>query len=541
MDAPARGAEEKTIMKRRTLLAAALAAPNLFATGLSAPSLAQAARVLRFVPYVDLPVLDPIANTAAQVRNHAFLVFDTLYGLDADYVPRPQMLAGHAVDADGLTWTLTLRDSLRFHDGTPVLARDAVASIRRWASVDGFGATLMAATSTLDVPDGRTLRFRLRRPFPLLPDALGKMSPNVCAIMPERLAVLPATRPVPEIVGSGPFRLVEAERVPGARIVYERFAGYVPAEGAPGLTSGGKRAAVDRVEWLVMPEPATAAAALQSGEVDWVEAPPPDLLPQLRRNANLVVATNDPTGVVPILRFNSLLPPFDNADIRRAVLSAVVQAEFMAAFSDDAANVRTGVGIFCPGTPMASAAGLDRTVGTATITDARRAIEAAGYKGERVVLLEPTDHPVNSVMAQVGADLFQKLGLHVDGQSMDAGTMFQRRANREDLDRGGWSCFPSAVAGIDVLNPAVSFLARGNGRDAWYGWPNDPALEALRLSWFDAPGRASQAAVAEKMQRQVLAEAPYLPLGQILQPTVYRKELQGILPGFAKFWSVRKG
>lgn len=524
-------------MRRRTLLAtaAALAAPAL-----PAPSLAQPTRVLRFVPYVDLPVLDPIANTAAQVRNHAFLVFDTLYGLDAGYVPQPQMLAGHVVEADGLAWTLTLRDGLRFHDGAPVLARDAVASIRRWAAVDGFGATLMAATAALDAPDDRTLRFRLRRPFPLLPDALGKMSPNICAIMPERLAALPATKPVPEITGSGPFRLVESERVPGARIVYERFAQYLPVEGPPGLTSGAKRAEVDRVEWLVMPEPATAAAALQSGEVDWVEAPPPDLLPQLRRDPGVVVATNDPTGVVPILRFNHLLPPFDNAAIRRAVLSAVDQREFMAAFSDDAANVRTGVGIFCPGTPMATAAGLDRTIGTATIADARRAIEAMGYKGERVVLLEPTDHPVNSVMAQVGADLFQKLGLNVDGQAMDAGTMFQRRANRQGLDRGGWSCFPSAVAGIDVLNPAVSFLARGNGRDAWYGWPSDPALEALRLSWFDASGRAAQAAVAEAMQRQVLAEAPYLPLGQMLQPTAYRRGLTGILPGFAKFWSVRK-
>ncbi|MBV8913023.1 MAG: ABC transporter substrate-binding protein, partial [Acetobacteraceae bacterium] len=132
-------------MRRRTFLAAAGA--------LAAPAIAQPARVLRFVPNVDLPVLDPVANTAAQVRNHAFLIFDTLYGLDEDYVPRPQMLAGHTVDADGLVWTLRLRDGLRFHDDSPVLARDCVASIRRWASVDGFGATLMAATDALEAAD----------------------------------------------------------------------------------------------------------------------------------------------------------------------------------------------------------------------------------------------------------------------------------------------------------------------------------------------------------------------------------------------------
>jgi peptide/nickel transport system substrate-binding protein len=511
------------------------------AVGLAAPAIAQPTRVLRFVPNVDLPVLDPVANTAAQVRNHAFLVFDTLYGLDADYAPTPQMVAGHVVDAEGLVWTLTLRNGLRFHDGAPVLARDCVASIRRWASVDGFGGTLMAETDSLDAPDDRTIRFRLKRRFPLLPDALGKMSPNICAIMPERLASLPASKPVPEIVGSGPFRLVAAERIPGSRIVYERFAEYVPAEGPPGLSSGAKRVELDRVEWLIMPEAATAADALRTGAVDWLESPPPDLLPLLKRDANLRIAVNDATGVVPILRFNMLHPPFDNLAIRRAVLSAVRQSEFLAAFSDDAANVRTEVGAFCPGTPMASAAGLREMVGSASIAEARRAIEAAGYRGERVVMLEPGDHPVNSVMAQVGADLFKKLGLNVDDQATDAATMFQRRGNREDLDHGGWSCFPSAVAGIDVLNPAVSFLARGNGRDAWYGWPTDPTLERLRLSWFEASTRTEQKEIAAKMQVQVLSQAPYLPLGQILQPTVWRSSLSGILPGFAKFWSVRKG
>ncbi len=519
-------------MRRRSFLAAGAAA-------LAMPAIAAPARILRFVPNVDLPVLDPIANTAAQVRNHAFLVFDTLYGLDTDYAPHLQMLAGHDVDADGLVWTLHLRDGLRFHDGTPVLARDCVASIRRWASVDGFGGTLMAATGALEAPDDRTIRFRLTRAFPLLPDALGKISPNICAIMPERLAKLPATKPVPEIVGSGPFRLVAGEWVSGARVVYERFADYVPAPGAPGLTSGAKRVAVDRVEWLIMPEAASAADAIKTGAVDWLESPPPDLLPLLRRDRNLVVTVNDPSGVVPILRFNNTLPPFDTLAIRRAVLSAVRQRDFMQAFSNDPANIRTGIGIFCPGAPMASSVGLDQAMGTASIADAKRAIEAAGYKGERVVMLEPTDHPVNSVMAEVGADLFKKLGLAVDELAMDAATMFQRRGNRQDLAHGGWSCFPSAVAGIDVLNPAVSFLARGNGAKSWYGWPTDPALEALRLAWFASPTRAEQKAIAEKMQVEVLQQAPYLPLGQILQPTVYRTALSNILPGFAKFWSVR--
>jgi len=519
---------------RRTLLAAA------GTTALARPSLAQPATVLRFVPNVDLPVLDPIANTAAQVRNHAFLIYDTLFGLDENFAPQPQMLAAAGSSSDGLTWTLHLRDGLRFHDDTPVLARDCVASIRRWATVDGFGMTLMAATAELDATDDRTIRFRLRTRFPLLPNALGKISPNICAIMPERLASLPASRPVPDIIGSGPFRFLPGERVPGSRIVYERFAAYQPAPGRPGLTSGAKQVHVDRVEWIIMPEPASAAAALRTTEVDWLEAPSPDLLPLLRRDRRLIVGVNDRTGVVPVLRFNTLLPPFDNIDIRRAVLSAVRQKDFMQAFSSEPENYRTGVGIFCPETPMATEIGVAETLGVATIDAAKRAIVAAGYKGERVVMMEPTDHPVNSVMSQVGADLFKKLGLAVDDQATDAATMFQRRGNRGSLDQGGWNCFPSAVAGIDVLDPAESFLARGNGKDAWYGWPDDPKLEKIRLAWFDARNAAEQHGIVDDMQREVLSFAPYLPLGQILQPTAYRDTLSDVLPGFAKFWSVKK-
>lgn len=520
-------------MYRRTFLGAAAAA-------LAAPAIAQAPRVIRFVPNTDMPVLDPVANTAAQVRTHGFLVFDTLYGVDENYVPHPQMLEGHTAESDGLLWTLKLRDGLRFHDGTPVLARDCVASIRRWASIEGFGGMLMAATDELAAPDDRTIRFRLKRPFPLLPDALAKVSPNLCPMMPERLASQPGNKPLAEIVGSGPFRLIESERVPGSKIVYERFAGYVPRTEAPVGTTGAKRVMIDRVEWLIMPEAASSAAAVQTGAVDWLESPAPDLLPPLRADRNLVVHVNDRSGVVPILRFNCLHPPFDNVAIRRAVLSATRQRDFMEAFSNDPANTLTSVGIFCPNTPLASSIGLDKTEGTASIDDARRASEAAGYKGERVVMLEPTDHPVNSVMAAVGADLFKKLGLHVDDQAMEAASMFQRRVNRQDVDHGGWSCFPSAVGGDGLVNPAVSFLTRGDGAKAWYGWPTDPALEALRTEWFAAATRADQKAIADKMQVQVLSQAPYLPLGQILQPTVHRTTLANILPGFAKFWNVTK-
>ena len=522
-------------MKRRSLIAGAaslsLAAP--FARG------AERARVLRFVPNYDLPVLDPITNTATQTRTHAFMVWDTLYGLDNSYAPHPQMLEGHQVEADGRQWTLTLRPGLRFHDGEPVLARDVTASLRRWGASDGFGGQLFAATDELSEVDDRTIRFRLKAPFPLLPDALGKMSPSVAVIMPARLAATPANQPVKEIVGSGPFRFVAAERVAGARMVYERFDGYVPREGGPpGFTSGPKRVFVDRVEWLVMPEPATAAAALRAGEVDWLETPTPDLLPLLHADPALTVRVNDETGVLPVLRFNSIQPPFNNPGVRRAVSGAISQEEFLAAFSSDKSLQRAPVGVFCPGSPMANDAGFSTLPTHADIDAGKRALAAAGYGGERVVVLGATDHPVNSVMSQVGADLMKRLGMNVDFLAMDAATMFQRRANREGVDKGGWSVFPSSLAGIDVLNPAVSFVSRGDGARAWYGWPTDPVLERLRAAWLTTPEVPAQVDICRQIQDEVWREAPYAPLGQILQPTAWRG-LRDVLPGFAKFWGVK--
>ena len=523
-------------MNRRSFLAATasglLAAPHVRAAGAS---------VLRFVPQVEPTVLDPVANTAAQVRNHAALVWDTLYGMDADYQPQPQMLAGHTVEANGTLWTLTLRDGLRFHDGTPVLARDAVASIRRWASVDGFGGVLMAATDELSAPDDRTLRFRLKAPFPLLPAALGRMSPRMPVIMPARLAATPASQPVAEVVGSGPFRFVAAERVAGSRLVYEKFDGYVPRPGgAPGFTSGPKVARVDRVEWTIMPEAATAADALRQGEIDWWETATPDLLPLLQAAPGVKTGVVDTTGVMAILRFNCLHPPFDNPAIRRAVLSAVSQAEFMSGFSDNPDLSRIPAGVFPPGTPMYAKEPLAPLTARPDLDAARRAIATAGYKGERVVVLGPSDHPVNSVTAQIGADLMKRLGLNVDYQAMDAPTMFQRRTRREDVDHGGWSVFPAAVGGMDTQDPAVSFLVPADGAKAWYGWPEDPALEKLRLAWFTTDGLPAQRALCAEIERELLILAPHLPLGQILQPAAWNAKLEGMLPGFPKFWNVTK-
>src|SRR6516164_7360610 len=344
-------------MRRRDLLKGASAS----LAALAAPRIGRAekAHKLVFVPPVDLTVLDPVVTAIRSTRNHAYLVFDTLYGIDTSWMAQPQMVAGHQVDEDGLIWTLTLRDGLRFHDKEPVLARDVVASIRRFAARISFTNALMTVTEELSAPDDRTVRFRLKRPFPHLPEALAGPGANVPAIMPERMAATSPFTPVAEIVGSGPYRFLPEEHISGARAAYERFALYQPrTDGPVGFTSGPKIAHFDRVEWLTLDQ-FSAMAALRSGEVDRREVSLNDQAQALVRDRDITVVLQYATAMS-ILRFNHLHPPFNNVAVRRALLGAIDQAEAMTAVaSADRTFWHDGIGLFGAGTPLANDAGIE--------------------------------------------------------------------------------------------------------------------------------------------------------------------------------------
>lgn len=531
-------------MKRRSFLAAGTVA--LGAGTLAAPAAvrAQSKTTLKFIPQSDLSVLDPHWTTAYVTRNHGYLVFDTLYGQDSTYAASPQMVAGHTIENNGLLWNLTLRDGLAWHDGTPVLARDCVASIQRWAKRDAFGGALMAATDELSAPDDKTIRFKLKKLFPLLPDALGKSPTVMPAMMPERLAKTDAFTQVQEMVGSGPYKFVASERVAGAKVVYARNEAYVPrADGKTDWTAGPKVAHFDRVEWSTIPDPATAAAALQSGEQDWWDYAAADLLPLLRKAKGVKVSVQDPSGQIAIMRMNHLQPPFNNPAIRRAILGAVNQADVMqAVVGTDTSMWRDKVGVFCPGTPFASTVGLEVLTGPRDYDKVKADLKAAGYNGEKVVLIVAADFPVLKAMADVGADFLTKAGMNVDYQSLDWGTVLQRRTRKDPTSAGGWSIFFTAWAGTDMLNPAGHLSLRGNGEGpgAWFGWPTSPKIESLRDAWFDAPDVATQKKLCEDIQRQVMIDVPYIPLGQYLQATAYRDTLTGVNNGFAMFWNVKR-
>lgn len=520
---------------------AALALP--VAGGLARPALAQPRlRPVRFVPFADLSVLDPIVTTTYVTRNHGFLVFDTLYGLDEDWAVQPQMAEGHAVEEDGKRIRIRLREGLRFHDGEPVRAADCAASIRRWAARDPLGQTLLARAEAVEALDDRIIGIRLRRPFPLLFEALAKTSPPICFMMPERLAATDPTRPIPEIIGSGPFRFLADERVPGAHNAYARFEGYAPrGAGRPSGSAGPKHAHVERVEWLTIPDAATTAAALQTGEIDWWEWPSFDLLPRLRRHAGIHVWVPDTSGFLPFLRFNHLHPPFDDPAKRRALLPAIVQSDFMQAIvGEDRGLWQDGVGFFPPGTAMASDVGLEALTGPRSPDAARQALAAAGYRGEPATLIGPTDLLPVKALAEVAADALGRAGVAIDLAMADWAGVVARRANRNPPAQGGWNLLLTYFSGLDLLHPAVHLLLRANGADAWPGWPTLPALESLRDAWLDAPDLAARQAIARRIQAQAFQDLPYIPVGTFIQPTAHRRDLLGMVSGPTAFWNLRR-
>jgi peptide/nickel transport system substrate-binding protein len=526
-------------MRRRRLLTTGIAG----AAALAAPCIARSgpARVLKFIPQSDLATLDPHFTTASVTREHGLMVFDTLYGMDNGYRPQPQMVAGHVVSDDGRLWELTLRDGLRFHDGTPVLARDAVASIRRWGQRDGFGAEMLARTDEISAPSDKLIRLRLSKPFALVPDALAVII-SVPVIMPERLALTDPYKQVTEMIGSGPYRFVAGERVVGSRVVYEKFDGYVPrADGKPEFAAGPKVAWFDRVEWTVVPDPATAAAALMAAEFDWWENPPLDLVPTLRQNKDIAVVVKDRSAQYAIMRFNALHPPFDNPAICRLVVSAIDQRSFMQAVGGAVPDlmVQQKVGLFVPGTPMASDVGVEAMQGPGDPARLRQQLAAAGYRGEKIVVLAASDSSSANAVAQVGADLLRQISFDVDLRTMDWGTVQERRASKAPIDKGGWSIFFTLQTSTQNITPAAAVALRSDGK-GWYGWPTDPEMEQLREAWFDAPDLAAQQAVARDMQMQFWRKPSYAPLGMLFQPTAFRRDLIDIREGLPQFYGVRR-
>ena len=527
--------------RRAAVRSIALTAALALGVLLAAPTAFAQQKVLKFIPQADLRILDPITTTAYITRNHGYMVYDTLFATDAKFQVQPQMVDKYELSADKLTYTFTLRDGLKFHDGAPVRSADCIASVERWAKRDALGQRLAEATESWKAVNDKTFQLKLKKAFPLTLEALAKPSSNVPFIMPERIAKTDPSTNITDPTGSGPFKFVKEEWVPGNKVVYVKNTDYVPRKEPPSWAAGGKVVKVDRVEWIYIPDSATAAAALNAGEVDWWEQMPPDLIPVLAKNKDVKVENIDPLGSMGLLRFNFLYPPFNNQKMRQALLYAIDQKDYVLGIAGDMKNGHPCYSYFTCGTPLASEVGAEPMKGKRDFDKAKQLIKEAGYKGEKIVIIDATDQPIVHSQSLLTGETLRKLGLNVEVQAGDWGTLITRRASKEPIEKGGWSIFHTWLVGPDVTSPAVNFAIRGSGDKAWFGWPTDAKLEELREAWFSATDPAASKKAAEAVQARAYEFVPYVPTAQFILPTAYRTNLSGLIIAPVTFmWNVEK-
>jgi peptide/nickel transport system substrate-binding protein len=519
---------------------AAFASVLALSAGLTSKAVA-AGKTITAVMHADLRT-PGMMTTAYIVRDFGYMIFDTLVATDANYKIQPQM-AEWKVSDDKLTYTFTLRDGLKWHDGPPVTAEDCVASLKRWGKADGMGRKLMDFTASIEATDDKTITLKLKEPYGLVLESIGKPSSFVPFMMPKRMAESPADKPLPELIGSGPFKFVAAEFQPGVKAAFEKNRDYVPRKEPPSWTTGGKVVKVDRVEWITMADAQTAVNALQSGDIDFMENPSFDILPVLGANKDIKVQTLDKLGFQTVGRMNFLLPPFDNVKVRRAAFMAMNQKDVLDALIGNPEYYKVCGAYFVCGTPLATEAGSESLVKGNGMAEAKKLLAESGYDGTPIVIMAPGDVVTLKAQPIIAAQLLRDAGFKVDLQATDWGTVISRRTSQKPVKEGGWNMFFTNWAAADVMNPIVNFAIGGTGKNGgWFGWAEDKKIEELKDAFVRAPSADEQKKIAADIQKEAFDQVIYIPLGQYLAPAAWRKSLTGVLDGPATpvFWNIDK-
>jgi len=532
-----------TRWKRPTIASAlsALALSVALTSPLVTSQAVAAGKTITAVMHADLRT-PGMQTTAYIVRDFGYMIYDTLLAQDSSFKIQPQM-AEYKISDDKLTYTLTLRDGLKWHDGTPVTAEDCVASLKRWGKADGMGQKLMDFTASLEATDEKTITLKLKEPYSLVLESLGKPSSLVPFMMPKRLAETPPGTPIPELIGSGPFKFVQAEFQPGVKAVFLKNADYVPRKEPPSWTSGGKVVKVDRVEWITMADAQTAVNALQSGDIDFMEVPSFDILPVLSANKDIKVDTLDKVGFQTVGRMNFLFPPFDNVKVRRAAFMAMNQKDVLDALIGNPQYYKLCGAAFVCGTPLETDVGSEAVVKGNGMAEAKKLLAESGYDGTPVVIMAPGDVVTLKAQPIVAAQLMKEAGFKIDLQATDWGTVVSRRTSQKPIKEGGWNMFFTNWNGADLSNPIVNFAIGGKGKNGgWFGWAENAKIESLKNDFARATTPEDAKKIAAEIQKEAYEQVIYIPLGQYTQPSAWRKSLTGVLDGPATpiFWNIDK-
>jgi peptide/nickel transport system substrate-binding protein len=487
----------------------------------------QQPQLLRVVPETLSRILDPHFTTSFTTRDFGYLVYDTLFAVDENFEPKPQMVERWDVSADKLTYSFTLRPGLTWHDGQPVTAADCVASLRRWGSRDAMGQTLLRFVASIDAVDAATFRIVLKEPYGLVLDSLAKIGAAVPFMMPERIARTPGTEQVREIIGSGPYRFRADLHEPGNKLVLERFDAYRPRSEAPNWASGAKIAKIPRIEMIALPDPGTQVNALIAGEVDYLERIPADLTPLLDARSGARAEVVGKFGFQGIMRMNHLQPPFDNPKARLAIARAIDRTDYAALVAGDPKLATPCAAMFGCGTPLESQAGIP----TRDVEAAKHLLREAGVDMSKpIVMLHVAGSPGIAALGNVTRQVLIDLGFQVDMRSMDFQTFATTRLNTKSIAEGGWNIAHTTNTVPDQGNPISNpfLVATGHPASAW-GWPSDARIEELRLQFARAETLAERKSIAAAIQIRAYEQTLYVPLAQFTAPSAWRRNLEGVL------------
>jgi peptide/nickel transport system substrate-binding protein len=535
----------RAVLRGGAGLAGSLAMPAIIKLASRGARAQGVGKIVKVIPEVDLKILDPIWTTATITTTHGWLVYDTLFAMDGKLKVQPQMVEKYELDDDGLTWHFKLRDGLGWHDGTPVTAKDCVASIRRWAARFGEAKIMMDRTERLDAIDDKSFVLKLEEPFGPVLETLGNTS-QVCFMMRSKEAELDPFTQVKDVVGSGPFIFLPDEWRPGASVAYRKNPDYKPRSEPASGYAGGKVVHVDRVEWTIIPDSGVCANALIAGEMDYWTNVAADNVAQLKAAENMTVMPLDPLGWQLHVRMNALAKPFDNPKTRQGLQMLVEsrQEAYLTAtgFTGDLGKVCLAP--FACGSPNETMVGTDRF--KKYDPDKIKALfKEGGYNGEPLVVMDPSDQPHLHLVAQVLGEHMKEIGLNADIQTMDWASLVSRRAIKAppSQDRGGWHVFPTAWPSSSMSDPIVNApIDSSCDQKNWFGWPCDEEMQKLRLGYLAAKNAEERHKAIEAIQLRFFEEAPYAYAGQYYPPFGWRKDrLKGVMGMTSPvYWNMEK-
>ena len=471
------------------------------ALAMTAVQAAQAESVLKIRDSGDIVQIDPLFSTAYPARDMAYLIWDTLFSMDGDLVPQPQMVGDYSISDDKLVYEFTLRDAQVFHDGAPVTSVDVIASINRWFKKDSLGGEIQKRLASLEAINENSFRITLTEPFGQVLNGLGRMTAYPLFI--------------------------------------EKNDAYVPRTEAADNLAGGKTPGVDRIERIVFPDNVSAANALIAGEIDYMSAAPTEFF-SLMADAGIVTKQLPLPGASVQIVLNHTIPPFDNIKIRQAFQYAINQTEILTALYGDADVWQTCPAIFMCGSPYETDVNSERYMNQ-DFNKARALLEEAGYDGTEVAYMHPTNGRLWNEGGTVIIAALREAGFNVRDDVMESSTLFSRRNNKGPVSEGGWNAFHTAFNGDAMQDPLTNPYVTGACEDAFVGWPCDDQLQANWQEFLAASSAEERKAASVKIQDRANEIVTFITGGQFGYTSAWSPKVSGVVEGnVLVYWNITK-